>query len=627
MSDISKLDNKQFAVVWQGLIRKIKEDPIENFVKAPGFIDFTPTAAQEVILKVIFKKRLDNSEPKLVQMEVKDGFGNFDLEDRYMTEVEIYEFLTEKRYVGPQEDPAMVALLGDETINKIDLICGRRSGKTTLAAIIAIYYAIHENWKPFLKKTPFATVLILSHSREFSDEVLEMIRTFIESSKVLSRLINKQKKNSTSTMNLKTPWIVDSRTNNNGKALQWSRVQIKVGAASSKTTRGVAAVVVICDEIAYWNLEENLKETDAKILKAVRPALKQFGKYSMLIKLSSPGIRQGVLHDEYKKDRAGELPASYAVFKAPSWVMNTILPKSEFIEEWKLDPDGFDTEYRANFTDSLSNFILPEFTDMAVLRGVKFHPPEPEENVGRDGIRYRAAIDAAYKSDRFTFSVAAVVNGRLKQFVSKGWKGTKKDPVSAYEVAEYIKNVCKTFGIDHVAADQYSFQPLKEIFDRYGVTLEEHPFTPKFKRQIYFNLKKLIHSQQADLLDNEIQTRELKELVVEQSSMGMIKIGHPQGGSDDYSDSLAIAAFLATQEQSIGKFEFQGVGLTKDYGIDTDKNGVAFTAPSAEMLSLSGHMDSGIMDNSESYIKDPKTGKLRRVEDLEEDEGGPQFCF
>lgn len=610
--NIDKLTPKQFAVLFSKIIAKVKEDPIENFVKAAGFIDFTPSAAQEVILKVIFQKRLDDTEERLIQIEKSDKDGNFQIVESFMTEVEIYEYLTEKKY-----DPENIA---DVDINKINLICGRRSGKTTLSAIISIYCAITNNWKPFLKKTPFATVLILSHSREFSDEVLEMIRTFIENSPVLYRLINKDKRNTTSTMNLSVPWIVD-------KKVEYSRVQIKVGAASSKTTRGVAACAVLCDEIAYWNLDESMKETDYKILKAVRPAMKQFGKHAVMIKLSSPGIKQGELYKEYKMSREGTLPESYAVFKAPSWMMNTILPAEEFVEEWKLDPDGFDVEYRSNFADSLSNFILPEYVDMAVVKGQKFAVPHASKNV-----IYKAAIDAAYKNDRFTFSVVGLVNDRVVQFVSHGWKGSRKDPVSAFEVAEYIKNVCKQYSIDEVAADQFSFQPLKEIFDRYGINLVEHPFTPSWKKKIYFNLKKLIHSQQIDLLDNELQTREIKELMVEQAATGTVKIGHPAAGSDDFADSLAVASYLCTEQG-------HGVGITfstssgdATYGIKVDINGRTMgQAPSADMLVSSGHLPENVIDNSSSYAIDPKDGRLKhisKIDDLiEEDEDDSSFIM
>lgn len=608
--DIASLNNKQFAIVFSKIVQKIKEDPIENFVKASGFLDLTPTSAQETILKIIFGKELDPVTLKRVRFEETSPSGDFSLVDKWMTEYEIYEFLTESKY-----DPLKFKEI---KINKIDLICGRRSGKTLLAAVIAIYCAISNNWKPFLKKTPFATVLIMSHSREFSDEVLEQIRTLVQGSDVLSRLINTDKKNTSSTMNLKTPWITNG-------ILEWSRVQIKVSAASSKTTRGVAACAVICDEIAFWNLDESMKETDAKILKAVRPAMKQFKEFGMLIKLSSPGIKQGVLHDEYKKRKEGTLPAAYAIFKAPSWVMtpDDVLPANELIEEWKLDPDGFDTEYRSNFSDSMSNFILPEYIDMAVLKGTAFLPPETTDT------KYKAAIDAAYKGDTFTFAITGYVNGRLRQFHSKGWIGTKLQPVSSFEVAEYIRTVCKLYKIDEVSADQFSFQPLKEIFEKFSLTLVECVFTPSFKKKIYFNLKKLIHSQQADLLDVEIQTRELKELVVEQAATGNIRIGHPNGGSDDYSDALAISAYMSTEEIGTGQFSFNATGGSATYGVESDINGRTFKAPSPDQLVVSGDLPEQVMDNNSNFIKDPVTGKLRLIDDDDEEEAddGTNFSF
>lgn len=609
--DFDKLTSKQFAVLFNKIIDRIKEDPIENFVRAAGFMNLDPSPAQEVILKVVFQKKLDSDIKRDVQIESTDSAGNFTIVPSKMTEVEIYEYLTDKKY-----DPARLERI---KVNKIDLICGRRSGKTLLSSIISIYCAISTHWKPYLKKTPFATVLILSHSREFSDEILEVIKSLVEASPILSKLINTEAKQTSSTLNIKTPWVVDG-------VIEYSRVQIKVGAASSKTTRGVAACAVLLDEIAYFNLDEGMKETDVKILAAVRPAMKQFGHLGMLLKLSSPGIKQGVLYNEYKMDREDKLPESYAVFKAPSWFMNTILPKEEFVEEWKLDQDGFWVEYGANFADSLSNFMSPELVDLAIQKNVKFVPPLDTKEA-----KYFAAIDAAFKADRFTFTLVSARENRITQHIIMGWEGTRQEPVRAHTVAQYIKNVIKSFPIDHVAADQYAFQPLKEIFDQYGVELKENTFTPVFKKKIYFNLKKLVHSQQIDLLDHEQQAKEMKELIVEQASSGTIRIGHPAGGHDDFSDATAVAAFLATEGQTTGAFQFEAVAAVRTHGVLTDVNGRAFTAPSPEMLVSSGHLATNVMDNSALYGIDPVDGKFKRRDEFDDepdpDEDGTQFDF
>src|SRR5690606_2777612 len=129
--------------------------------------------------------------------------------------------------------------------------------------------------------------------------------------------------------------------------------------------------------------------------------------------------------------------------------------------------------------------------------------------------------------------------------------------------------------------------------------------------------KKLVHSQQIDLLDHEKQAEELKQLVVEQSATGTIKIGHPASGTDDFADSLAVASFLATEGQTTGKFEFETISSVKTYDIKTDRDGRAFTAPSPEMLVMSGHLPENVMDNSANYGIDPYDGRLKRKEDFE----------
>lgn len=605
--DVSKLTNAQFAALFTQVVNKIEEDPINNFFRAKGFMDFSPTPAQTVALKIIFGKPLDYETKHIIRFEDANEDGQFVLVDREMTEVEIYAFMTDRPYIAGVSD--------SDVINMIDLVVGRRGGKTTLSAMLAIYCAITTNWKPYLRKTPTAHVLILSHSRDFSDEVLDLIRTLINDSPILSKLVNTRAKNRSDTMNLVMPFVVEGK-------IQRSRVTIKVGAASKKTTRGTAACAVLCDEIAYWNLDENLKETDVEVLKAVRPNMKQFGRKAMMIKLSSPGIKQGVLYTEYIKWKDNELPNNYVIFKAPSWVWNTILPKQEFIDEWQLDQDGFDTEYRANFVDSLSNFILPEFVDLAVMANTKYCTPD----FGEEGkVIYKAAIDAGFKNDHFTFSVVGYNGHRIKQYVSKGWKGTKQEPVKASEVAKYVKQVCKEFDIPRVAADQFAFNPLREIFDRYNVTLEECTFNPTFKKKIYFNLKKLIHSQQIDLLDNPIQSKEIKELVVEQTNAGNFRIGHPSGGSDDYSDSMSIAAFLVTEEVGGANLKANFETAGNYYDIQTDATGRAFSAPSVDMIS---EELGGVMDNSHEYIKDPETGKLiRRSQSEDEGDDGIHGVF
>lgn len=531
-------------------------------------------------------------------------------EDYWFDEIVSIEYLGERKTAGIEVD------VHHTYIN--DVV----EHNTTISAMLALYCAIKTNWRPYLKKTPVATVAVLSHSRELSEEILEIIKSLVEESEVLSRLMDKGRKNTQSTFHLKIPFIVPHKKT--GKpTIQYSRVAIKVGAASKKTTRGKAICALLCDEIAYWNLAENSAERDEDIIRAVRPALLQFGSQGLLLKLSSPGIKQGVLYNEYQK--RDELPDDYIVFKSPSWVWNTILPQEEFAKEYQLDPVGFACEFRADFVDSISNFILPEFVEACRIKGASFLPPEDR----LANVTFRAAIDAAFKGDRFTFSVVGAKESRMSQYIMKAWDGSRDNPVKAHDVAKYIKKICKQYRISEVAADQYSFQPLREIFEEYGVTLVERTFTNSFKKQIYYNLKRLVHNQQIDLLDHENNISEIKQLQVEQTATGTIRIGHPTGGKDDCADATAVASYLCTESAGVGNVD-EGQIASAEHNVVRDiVTGRTFTAPPPELLAQK-YNNSGFVDNSFEYIRDPETGQYRRAtdeDDEDEDDGGGNIIF
>ena len=69
--------------------------------------------------------------------------------------------------------------------------------------------------------------------------------------------------------------------------------------ASYRTIRGVTAIAVLADEIAYWFSEEDSRNPDTEILGAARPALATTG--GPLIAISSPHARRGELWEAYRR--------------------------------------------------------------------------------------------------------------------------------------------------------------------------------------------------------------------------------------------------------------------------------------------------------------------------------------
>lgn len=601
---LENMTQKEFDKYFIKIHETIIKDPLNNFVRAKGFVNTNPAPGQRVLLKLVFGQKLDSETKYKVYSETKGLDNRFKLIEEYKTEVELYEFMTDKVY-----DFEKVCKITD-----ISLIVGRRGGKTLISSILAIYSTLKIDWKPLLGKHNTATILIASHTKDFSDEIIDVMRSLIEESPILSRLIDKSKKNTQSTINLKIPFY-----NEETKRIRYSRVRLRTNAASSKSSRGSACPVIILDEIAFFGSDINAKETDEEIVRAIKPSMLQFSKQAMMIKLSSPNIKQGILYETYKK--RAELPDDYLILKAPSWVFNNRLPKEEFEKEEKVDPENFNREFRANFTDSISTFIMPEAIDRAVQKGVKFIPPE-DKTVD---ITYHAAIDAAFKSDRFTFSLVGAKEGRITQYLVHAWEGSKTKPIEAHEIAKFLSQVVKEFGLNKIFADQFAFQPLKEIFAKFNVVLEEMTFTNTYKKKIYYNLKNLIHSNTLDLLDHEMTQTELKQLQVEQSSTGTIKIGHPVGGHDDFADSLAVSCYEAMEGKAMTEFGIAGLE-NEESKVRVDATGRAIDAPTAEMVAQVQGV--GFIDNTGEYYKD-ENGKWQKSEENDDDEiddGGFAFA-
>jgi hypothetical protein len=91
---IGDMDDVEFAEFFGTLRERILLDPIKNFIRAPGLINFKPTPAQNVALKCIFGQRLDSETKHMVYQETVDAGGEFDLEGGFYTEVELYRLMT-----------------------------------------------------------------------------------------------------------------------------------------------------------------------------------------------------------------------------------------------------------------------------------------------------------------------------------------------------------------------------------------------------------------------------------------------------------------------------------------------------------------------------------------------------
>ena len=554
---VDSLSEDQFAKIFEGLRDRIKSDPYKHFVESDVFCNFVPVAGQVVALKLIFDQPLDPDNTFRVAEQVgehEDGAPK--MQWRETDEWELYEYMTGKRY--------HLDNVGKDKKNNITACFGRRGGKTTLAAILGIWSAVRLDWRAIRDKEgkilkyedgsyeffglgdkAFGEVKVLSRSVEFSADILSEIKKKFENSPVLNRLIDTEAEQSKTRITLKIPTLRD-------KKLDYCIIKITVDAATAKTARGGATIFGILDECAFMHQDPKYVDSLSKVLAALQPSLKQFGDEGMLILSSTPASKIGPFYERVAEPE--KLGKKHLMIQGESWVFNNILTLQQWEDAYREDPYEFPTEYQARFQDSRSQFFRAETVEACVDPGVIQVDP-----VFHGDIAYVAALDAAFKGDRFAYSVCSVQrdgdNTKITQVDAQTWeRKNRKDEVDLKEVGQYISNSVKKYQLDIVYADQYGFIPLREIFkDRHNITLEEFAFSNSSKKLIYKNLQTLMDQQRVTILDDKELVQELVTLELEVTEGGQIKIMHAPGKHDDRADALALSAYKGIEK---GEFMF-----------------------------------------------------------------------
>jgi hypothetical protein len=182
-----------------------------------------------------------------------------------------------------------------------------------------------------------------------------------------------------------------------------SGVDITIRPASFRTIRGVTAVGVVCDEIAFWRSDDSANP-DTEILRALRPALATTG--GLLAAISSPHAKRGELYTTFKRHFGPTGHPLILVAKAPSLTMNPALSPRVVERAFESDPEAASAEYGAEFRGDIGVFIARDVLESCVARGVIVRPPIT-------GVTYFAFTDPSGGSnDSMTLAIAHRENAR-----------------------------------------------------------------------------------------------------------------------------------------------------------------------------------------------------------------------
>jgi hypothetical protein len=410
------------------------------------------------------------------------------------------------------------------------LIIGRRGSKSTLAAAIACYEASTVDWRKVgnLRESELAWIFVMSVKEEHAKDIgRNMIFANMRNSPILSNL------------------IVDTKIEAQEAGIPRTRVGtmiLKNGAAitalpcSHKVGRGYAVAVLIVDEIAFFARESNSGTTDQEIYDSVLPSQLQFGDYSKRIIISSPADKTGVLWDKWRmREKNRDL---YFCMRAPTWRVRPDIPKEEFKKMRALSPIGYDREFGAEFANTLSPLLRPEWIAQATREEDDILPKKID-------VLYYMAIDTAFgERDRFSITIGhsegelGTRNFRIIIDYCRIVEETLDNDVHD-EAIRIIDALYREYDVFEISADQYQFEAFSKNLESLGMNCECNPWTASTKRSKYGRLRAAFSQGMIEIPNSPDLVEELTNIQVKFQSSGQFVIEHRSGFHDDMADTIA----------------------------------------------------------------------------------------
>ena len=425
--------------------------------------------------------------------------------------------------------------------HEVTCICGRRSGKTGRIGVnIALYEALMGGHEACLGHGERGHVVLIAQTVKAVHETMALARSKVNGSAILAAELVRER--------------ADELWFRNGMC-------VSIWPCTVKSVRGLHVPVSVLDEIGFWESEG--ANPDIEVVRAVAPAGATFpGR--MMVKLSTPWAKAGVLWDDYTAWWAKD--GGPLVWLAPTKDMNPTVPLDFLVREYTRDPDAARREYDAEFADPAEAFIPGASVEAAIAGGI-------HERAYERGRHYMAAIDVAFKNDATVLTIVHREGERVVQDVCRAWKPSPGAPLKLSELARQVAILARLYGVRTVYGDQYAAEPVREALRHprtedgrllTGVGFVEVAYTATRKKRdlpedpsrrevgaskmdLFGTMKTLVVQGRLSLLDVPETAKQLKALMVKRTFSGYETVGAPEGAHDDYAAALALACWQAWQ--------------------------------------------------------------------------------
>jgi len=343
----------------------------------------------------------------------------------------------------------------ERRVRELWVIAGRRSGKDSVASVIAAHMAA--NFEPAGKLRPGERALVacLAVDRSQATTVLGYTRSYFQQLPALAALVKKE--------------------TSDGFELH-NNVDIAIVTNDYRSARGRTVLCCVFDEVSYWR-DESSSSPDTEVYRAIRPSMLTLPG-AMLIGITTAYRRQGLAYDRWAK-HFGHDSEKVLVIHAESRKLNPLLPQSEIDDAMAEDPAAARADYMSEFRDDLSSYISRDLIERAVDKGIIVRPYDPRHH-------YMSWIDASSgQLDSFTAAVAHMEGdvAILDCLVEVRAPFNTADATAEIVAALKSYHLTSTMGDDHakgwviqeLARHQFGFESRPAKMDRSALYQETMP--------------------------------------------------------------------------------------------------------------------------------------------------------
>lgn len=441
------------------------------------------------------------------------------------------EPLTGEERVAFQELTGRAAEPG-QRVEELWVVAGRRGGKTRAAATLAVYIAGLCDHRGNLAIGERGIVLLIAQNTRQAGVAFDYAAGIFGAVPLLEQLITNQ---TSDTLELSTG------------------VDLEVRASSFRGLRGVTAVAVLADEIAYWASDDSANP-DTEILNAVRPALATTG--GPLIAISSPHARRGELYATHKRHFGPQGDPLILVAQGSSRAFNSSLPQAVVDRAMERDASVASAEYGGLFRADLEAFVSHDVIDAAIDVGVRERAPI-------EGVRYFGFTDPSGGArDAMTLAVAHHENGVSILDATR----ERRPPFSPEDVVVEFSELLHRYKIATVQGDRYAGEWPRERFAQHKIIYQ---VAEKTRSDMYRDVLPDLNSRSVALLDNPKIVAQFVGLERRTSRGGRDLIDHAPGHHDDLANAIAGALLACKPRMHLQPIEIGlalGVRSVGGYG-------------------------------------------------------------